>query len=368
MQSVDVLTPGEGSTPVSTNYGFVNWIRLVATFSIVYEHSLLIYTVGPSQVRTYQMVSQPFKFGTICFFIISGYLLGRKLTPDDSPWLYYRRRLLSVGLPFVIAFGLYYLKMIGVFGRLTGKLMASELSTTFLVKVFYTNLFFTSYWFVFSLLTALAILFLFWRQTKSLIFGWVSFAVTCFFAANIYNNWFDSAHTIAMPAYVFYLWLGTWLARNNAYIKRMQSLSSPILTIILLLTMGLAYLESDLLWSLKASNPTNTLRPTNQLFSLVAFLWLIRHDPSKQLTAWLNPRTESFGIYLYHMFFVDLATNIAIKLPYLNWLSDSPLPSLNPGEIVLIDLVRICFVYGSTLCFVKLINRTRLRWIFGERS
>lgn len=366
MQSLLVDRPA-GHALDSTNYSFVNWVRLVAMFSIVYEHSLLLSVTGQSQVRVLHYMSQPLKFGTICFFMISGYLLGHKLAPSASPWGYYRRRLLVVGLPFTIAFGLYYLKKIGIFGRLSGKPASSNVIDSSLLDQLYTNLFDTSYWFVFSFLIALATLLLVWRYTTSPLVGWISFAVTCFFALNVYGNWFNNSHTIAMPAYIFYLWLGVWLARNNQVMQRLRAFPRPLLTAILLLTLGLACLESELLWYYGVANPVNTLKPTNQLFSVVAFGWLIRHNTLKRLTPWLKPRNESFGIYLYHPFFVGILASLATHWPILHWLSDPSPIYYGPGKIVLVDLVRVGFVYGTTLGFVKIINRTRLRWLFGER-
>lgn len=367
MQSLSEPVPAKGSIRPAANYNFVNWIRLVAIFSIVYEHSIAIPVNVESQVQTFNLLSQPFKFGTICFFMISGYLLGRKLSLSASPWPYYRRRLMVVGLPFTIAFGLYYLKMIGVVGRVLGRSMDTDLTGTFLIDQLWTNLFFTSYWFMVSFLLALGVLLLIWRQVDRPIVGWISFGVTCLFAVNVYANWFSPWHTLAMPAYVFYLWLGVWLARHEKFMQRLQAWNRPVLTAALLVTMGLAYLETELLVRYGSVSPINTLRPTNQLFSVIAFVWLVRYDGLHRFTHWLNPRSESFGLYLYHMFFVGLLARLIEYLPVLRGLSDYPPLNYGLGDFVVMNIGRVGLIYVATLCFVKLINRTPLRWLFGER-
>lgn len=86
-------------TRFKADFSFVNWIRFVAMLSIVYEHCLDLHDPNTpanyvilnanvhfveniSQAQAMPWIVQPMKFGTICFFLISGYLLGKHLTSD----------------------------------------------------------------------------------------------------------------------------------------------------------------------------------------------------------------------------------------------------------------------------------------------
>ena len=66
------------------NYAFVDAIRCIAMMSIVMEHAI---APGPrnyvpktqAETDTIAALLQFGKFGTICFFLLSGFLIGEKL-------------------------------------------------------------------------------------------------------------------------------------------------------------------------------------------------------------------------------------------------------------------------------------------------
>ncbi|GAB2549522.1 hypothetical protein [Spirosoma aerophilum] len=79
--SLDTQTLPDQTSSIKPNYPFVDWIRFVAMFSIVYEHSLAVPEAKPgiihfdsftamtqAQQEAFLWISQPLKFGTICFF------------------------------------------------------------------------------------------------------------------------------------------------------------------------------------------------------------------------------------------------------------------------------------------------------------
>jgi Acyltransferase family len=360
------------------DYSFVNWIRCIAMMSIVYEHCLAVpgppegtselvltdpYAIFTSgQALASLLIMQPFKFGTICFFMISGFLLGRRLNHDQSPWTYYKRRLRVVGVPFLIAFSLFYGKSIA-FGLISSRYTVDALTVPFLTGKLWLMLFHTAYWFIADFLVALAILFLFWRYTRSRWFGWITGGIALLYALNVYMVWFESGHTLAIPAYIFYLWIGVYIARTPNLIERLQQLPSLLTTTVLLLTLLLSLAEAYYLKSMSNGDPGNTLRLSNQLFSVATFVWLLGHNILDRLP-FLNPRSEAFGIYLYHLFFIAVLAKVILLFPGLAMLDYQP--GYSGGELAACTVVRFLIIYTSTLLFVKAVNRTRFKWLFGN--
>ncbi|QJW91891.1 acyltransferase [Spirosoma taeanense] len=344
--------------------------------SIVYEHSLAMPSVindsvpenpfdifTPGQAQAMLLLVQPLKFGTICFFTISGFLLGKNLKAGQSPWRYYKRRLIVVGIPFLVAFGLFYAKSVG-FGFFKGTFTIGSEMVAALATKLWMVLFFTTYWFIANFLAALGILLLFWRYTRSAWFGWVTGAVSLVYAINIHFVWFEPRHTFAVPAFVFYLWLGVYIARTPNLIERLQRLPSLWTTAALLITLLMALAESHYLHKSGSIEPTNSLRLTNQLFSLAIFVWLLGHNFLKYLP-FLDPRNESFGVYLYHLFVVSALNKASLALPSMKVLNFQPV--FSGLELVGVSLLRFLIIYSITLLFVKIVNRTRFKWLFGNR-
>ncbi|AUD04557.1 hypothetical protein CWM47_23545 [Spirosoma pollinicola] len=343
--------------------------------SIVYEHCMDLqvpgdtshstnanghYVTNVSQALAMPWIVQPMKFGTLCFFIISGYLLGKHLLLQSSPWTYYKRRLQVVGIPFIIALGLFMSKHLGVFGLLIGRYDISMLTPEFLKLKISVILFNSAYWFVFNFLIVLGLFLVFWRHSYKPIFGWITGAIAVFYGINIYFGWVEQRHNLVIAPYLFYLWLGVWLSRRQDVLDYLQRLPNRWLIGAVLLSLGLAISESRYLWSPDTISPFNSLRLSNQLFSVLVFVLLLRNDFSNRLT-WINPRTESFGIYLYHLYFVQIANAIFISLNILTYSVN-----LSGLQLAAVTLIRFFVIYSSTLLFVKLINKTRFKWLFGN--
>jgi len=90
------------------NYPFVNLVRFIATIGIVFLHSgiplagndynVVIHKVN--HIEYYLLLRQLFKFATICYFMIAGFLLADKVT-EANPFHYYKRRLNILVKPYV---------------------------------------------------------------------------------------------------------------------------------------------------------------------------------------------------------------------------------------------------------------------------
>src|SRR5689334_3986973 len=71
------------TAPVKKNFDFVDTIRCISMFGIVFEHSAVLWgtkysTIGDTLLQVITM--QFWKFATIAFFLIGGFLINYKFT------------------------------------------------------------------------------------------------------------------------------------------------------------------------------------------------------------------------------------------------------------------------------------------------
>ena len=172
-------------------------------FSIIAIHCIYspVFISDDLRTRDFQFaLVQILKFGTIDFFLISGFLLGERMDQCSS-WYYLRRRLQKIGRPWVFWAGI---SVIGLFiedqftGRLAGASLLSQLWQRIDQIVFGSI-----YWFVPNMLFALGILLLFRRLLDRVSFGIVLGACSAFYGINAYFDWLPSDHKIALFGFVF---------------------------------------------------------------------------------------------------------------------------------------------------------------------
>lgn len=84
--------------PTSANHLFANNVRFLSMAAIIAIHTMDAYPGGPVAHR---YLAQLFKFETIGFFLISGFLFGERIDRYSSIG-YFTRRLRSVFLPWSV--------------------------------------------------------------------------------------------------------------------------------------------------------------------------------------------------------------------------------------------------------------------------
>ena len=357
-QSASSPRPTQRSA-IQSGHLFADNVRFLSMAAIVFIHTADAY---PYQPLSQRYLAQPFKFGTIAFFLVAGFLFGERIDQYSSKQ-YYARRLKNVFLPWSIWYLLYAGLHIGsniAHGRLTLH-SAHPLSQLWLV--FSNSLLDTAYWFVPNLLVALGVLLLFRRVLRDARIGAAFFAVTLVYAANIYGHWFPAEHTRAVFGFVFYLWLGAWAAWHFEALEKWL-LSIPVWVVIGLVvaTNALALGEAMLLASLHSVDPMNSLRITNQISSVVVVLAIVRVRQALW-PRFVDVRAHTFGLYLTHTVALTVLDPILIRVmpriaPIRFWSSVSCFMALL--------LVMFVFIYGSCLILVRglLMNRW-LRWTVG---
>lgn len=362
-----------------SDYSFISWVRIIAMFSIVAVHCITfpspssklpiraqanfpLFSLMTSDQATYLLVlEQCMRFGTLIFFMVSGFLIGVTLD-NNSAWEYYKRRVNTIAIPFLIAFGLYCLYFLKpvfiniILGNTTPDVFYSTIDKIGLYLIY------TPYWFIPTYFLSLAILLILRRHLLKPWFGILLISINLFYALNVHFQWIESRHSQAAVGFILYLWLGYIIARKDAIPRSMAFISNSALLGITTLLFGLSLLEIYFLYSVGAWDPVTSLRLSNQLFAISLFFLLARNNYIHRLR-FIKPRIESFGIYLYHMFFLALLVRV---LDYFPWLHQFNYQPTHSGlTLVLLSLARGTLVFTLTLIFVKILAASRLRWLIG---
>jgi len=144
---------------------FVDTVRFWTMFAVVFGHCAVVFGgLGPDSPFVMQIVSTPFRFGTIGFFLISGLLLGNKLRTDRSID-YLRRRVKRLFVPWLFWYLLLVTVVVFRFHHFHGvnfHLDAYELRL--IGQHMYESLFLTAFWFVPNLLLGIVVLLAFERH------------------------------------------------------------------------------------------------------------------------------------------------------------------------------------------------------------
>lgn len=327
------------------NFPFVDWIRMIAMVGIIWAHTPN-FEGGknfPSldDIPLYFFFMDFFKFGVICFFLISGFLLASKIE-TTPPLQYFKNRFLSTFFAYLFAFALVVL----LFVFKTRVLHDPSANT---IPQYITLMFLESaMWFLPNYWLSLAVILCFRKYLKHIGLGVFFFMVTMIYSYVYVYTENTHSHVYALFAYVFYLWLGYYIGKNKLHL-RFQTWNSYLLISLFLISYVIASYESVLLYAAGSTNPLNILRIGNQLFSVVAFVMMVRIFNRPFQSTWLNPRKETFGIYLYHMFPLAL---LAFMLKLLEKAGITTFSNITTVFIFWF-IVKFLVVYILTLLMVK---------------
>lgn len=344
------------SAPARTTYVFVNSVRFWSMLGVVALHATLAIKENPSEGILPMAVECLFKFATIGFFLISGFLLGDRMD-RSAPRAYLRRRLKTLFGPWAFWFTLYVLYLL-VADLGNRRILAASSDSWFamLWHDFVAACFSSSFWFVPNLALGMCILLLFRRHLHSVKLGIALFALNAVYVANIYREWFAPNHTYALFAYVSFLWLGSYAASNFSRITRfMDSVPLPLVAALVLLSYAVALAEAQFLTARHSVENINTLRPSNQAFSILVVLLLVKIK-SATWPAFIHVRQQTFGIYLVHPFLLRFGF-VALNRVYGRAVTDGLRPHLSFAMRGLLFVVS----YGGSLLVARYLARSK-RW------
>lgn len=349
--------------PVKKNYDFIDHIRCIAMIGIVVEHTVGSEPPLPGSTNypIFLFVIQFFKFGTIIFFLLSGFLISEKFT-DYTPGQYLKRRFSSTFGPWLLWSIVYLVCFIANLWVKQRMYHDNDHRLTFNAIVDEINIIYlhTNYWFIINFMVSITILLIFRKYLYNLLFGAILFGFTLFYCVNIYFEWINPTHTMAIFGFVFFLWLGAQMRKHWLIIQnQITLLPYPFLFFIMAITFGLATYEITLLSHRGSFDPLNTLRFSNILFSLAAFALLLKIGVIKSLN-FLRPRQTTYGVYLIHFILVVFLVPEILRPLHIN------IQELAPLTYVFVKLGAFLTVYGITIILVLLISNTTFKKIIGN--
>jgi membrane-bound acyltransferase YfiQ involved in biofilm formation len=328
---------------------------------IVFLHSMGGFDAPGKPSLTTIALTTASKFGTIAFFLISGFLLGERIQ-ERSRTEYFLRRVNRVFLPWALWFSVACLLFTVHVADKRERFPEPAELLRIAAHGIASALFDTAFWFVPNLLFCIAILLVFRRYLYRPLFGAVLLAFNLVYVVNIYTLWFPPRHTQAIFGFVFYLWLGSYAAHNfEAFNRFLVRVPSPIFASLAILGAFGAFLESYLLVALNNPDPTNTLRLTNQIFSILMVLAIFKFGQP----TWpriMNVRSHTFGLYLCH----------PIALPLIGYMLKHAAPRINVslhsanlhGVLLRIAIAVVTYTCSWAVTMV-IASSPSLQWMIG---
>ncbi len=350
------------------NYEFIDNIRFIAIIAIVAEHSYFWPTnlyFKPLHEQLIQIFSMQLpKFGTIIFFLLAGFLIGDKIN-TYQPFEYLKRRFDNTCKPWLFWVFIYlvleYINSVVVYFRFGSADAFKQPLLYFSNEINYIA-FETSFWFIINFIICIAVLMVFRKYLYSFKFGLILALFSLFYAVNIYFNWIPSRHTMAFLGFVFYLWLGVQMHKYyNGFLKWINEKSFILLAALVVFTFCLAYAESLYLMNFVPKvDPYNTLRFTNILYSLAAFLFFFKIGNISWVNK-LNPRNTTFGIYLIHYIVIAQVLPLIFRPLEINYQAQSAIFLLG------FQILRFVLAFTVTYLLTSLIRKSsRIKWMIGQ--
>jgi len=348
---------------IVTDHLFVNNVRFLSMAAVIGLHTISGYgTVlnRNSMPQIFYYLIGPLKFGTIGFFLAAGFLFGERVD-QTSPLRYFLRRLRNVFLPWCVWLSLWCSRRFFI-----DLSQGRQIDLPYVIDLYKVRALASAYWFVPNLIIALAILLICRRFLHDVRIGLVFLAATFFYSANIYGHWIAVVHSKAVFGFIFYLWLGAWSAWHFPDVERfIAKISAPIMIGLTLTALGFAIAESRLLMALGSVDPVNTLRLSNQIYSLMFVLAILKLKHA-MWPRFVDVRKHTYGLYLLHTIVLGF---FCLKLqPILLPLGAAPWWIIGTVTLLLIPAL-FASVYGISLLLVRILLRfPMLRWMVGIQT
>jgi membrane-bound acyltransferase YfiQ involved in biofilm formation len=300
---------------------------------------------------------QAAKFGTIGFFLISGFLLGEGMT-RTAPSHYFKRRLRAISIPWALWVTVWMLTLLPHLIHTYRQNAPSGLGHA--VGQYFQLVFVGCYWFVPNFLFCLALVLFLYHRVSNRIQGAVFLAASLFYAANIYLGILPKAHSSAIFGYVLYLWLGACAYRKRGRFQQWLC-QVPWAALIAAVAVAGFIAVLEMHWLNRYDQGKNTLRLSNQFYSVLAVMAIAKLR-SPLLPKFIRPRTETFGIFLIHPVLYQVWAMARHQLPLT-----SPLRNNVNGPLTLTLLfLTFALTYLASLWLTRRLGASpNLKWTVG---
>jgi Acyltransferase family len=354
----------EADSKNPTDYLFVSNVRFLAMISIIWVHTILVWGNATSAISYLQVILlQGMKFGTIGFFLISGYLMGEGLT-RTSAQRYFYRRVKVVLVPWLFWGLVWFALELLLHPDIVLGPQGFDGSMRWLLHQYAKFVFFKSiYWFVPNFFLCLALLLWLHAKISDRMQGVIFLAFSVGYGINVYLKLFPEGHTGALLGFVFYMWLGSMAYKHReAWARWIDKVSWTGLMLFTLLTAAFAIGEMHILTRVGSTNEFNTLRLSNQAFSVLVTMMIVKCNGPLFPEA-IAVRTETFGLFLLHPILIQVFQFFQDKVPGI------AMKGIQANGVVLLVLSLSTFVgiYLLALILTKGIRRIpSLRWTVGR--
>jgi hypothetical protein len=280
----------------------------------------------------------------------------------SQPLPYLSRRLRILFVPWAFWFALYVVYLIP--GDIAHHRLVVHSTASWLYRIrfdLWLAAFSSAFWFVPNLAVGMCILVLFRRHLRSLRLGVALFIVNFVYVANIYAEWFPPVHTTAVFAFVSFLWLGSFASGNFSRISRLMD-RVPVVVVAVLtgLSYALCVVETKILVVRHSVDPFNTLRLSNQIFSILVVLLLLKIKTASW-PSFINVREQTYAIYLIHTFFQRIGRSFME-----HGLRPGFVEGAGPAMSFLLSSFSFIFGYGASWLMARWIaNSDGWRWTIG---
>jgi probable poly-beta-1,6-N-acetyl-D-glucosamine export protein len=355
------------------SYHFADFIRFVAMCAIIFQHSFIVekslLVADSSSVVLFFFLKVLAKIGSISFFLVSGFLLSSALDRYSSKE-YLNKRVKNIFKPYILFVGIYL--MLDCLGAFFGEQRITSFTElpAFVIGKILGILFFTSYWFIFNYFISVMLLLSLRKYLYERWLGVLLFCCTLVYSINVHFEFFLPHHTTAFVGFTFFLWLGANLRKNEAvYWNFIEQTSVWKILGLVALTLSANLYETYYLLGKGATIVDSSLKFTNILYAFSVFL-LLSKVGSKVTFTYLNPRDETYPLYLIHPLFLKVI-NYAL-LPMLP--AVSAILTINQASevswltILLYQTGWFIAIYSLSLITVKVILYSPWRWILGKQS
>jgi len=333
-------------------YPFVDYIRFISMIGIIYAHTdvfparmnLLVYLDEPVSIFTFVGLKQITHFSVICFFIVSGFLMTDQLK-KISKVTFLIQRLRTILIPYLISLFIFLLILFlrGNFKELTNS-HSNQRFNDIIYFVFYSP-----FWFIPTLFINIIIILLFYKYINTVWFGMILLSITAFYTFG--DSFKLKSHSTAFFGFAFYSWLGVYI-NENGLVDKIKKIKLSILILGLIAAFILASIQSYWLFIKGNIFFSNNLRFFNQVYSILFFCFLVKICPEKPSFGIFKPRQETFGLYLYHFFFV-----IFLIQPIIEWIVIKGWYPFNSFPLIMaICMLNLIVCYTFSTAFVKLLR------------
>lgn len=286
----------------STNYIFIDNLRYWSITLIVFGHSDVLSHIGGYWLQDFDVSFMFYvlsKFDLTCMFIISGFLLPKTSSLKEYQYLFRRmQRIVPAWLFWVMAIFIMYR---GYYWLLNITPNLSPLEQ--LLAISYKGI----YWFIPVYIFTLWLMFLLLRYLPERYIAIVLVAISFIYGINIYLGLFATGHTTAWFGYLLYFWLGIKLKENWAKVEEILKkipityiIASAVLCAFIVLGEDFIIQYYDF-----PSPPANVIKLSNFPYTFCMFFLFVKIHKSI-VPAIIDPRRDTFGIYLTHVFTLPL--------------------------------------------------------------